>query len=75
VSRTQDWSAVAHSDPVHAFENLCALFSALIQILQREGMTPTVDDNTEVKPPPVGPPTHDYERGDMKQAELASFIA
>ena len=57
MSLTQDWSVVAHSDPIHAFKNLCALFSVLVQVLQREGMTLAVDDNPEVEPPPGSPPT------------------
>ena len=38
-------------------------------------MTPAVDDNPEVEPPHVGPPTQDYECGDVKRVELAAFLA
>jgi hypothetical protein len=47
----------------------------MLQVLQREGMALEVDDDPEISPPLPGPPTQDYEWGDLKRAELASFLA
>lgn len=47
----------------------------LLEVLQREGMVPAVDDDLEVEAPPPGPPTQDYARGDLKRTELASYLA
>jgi hypothetical protein len=38
-------------------------------------MAPEVDDDPMVEPPLPGPPTQDYDRGELKRAELASFLA
>jgi hypothetical protein len=51
------------------------LVQLLPQVLQREGMALEVNDDSEVEPPPPGPPTQDFERGDMKRMELVVFLA
>jgi hypothetical protein len=37
-------------------------------------MAPEVDDDLEVEPPLPGPPTQDFECGDLKRAELVAFL-
>ena len=38
-------------------------------------MAPEIDDDLEVEPPPPGPPTIDFRRGDEKRLALAGYLA